>query len=207
MALSAVEVDALKKAPAVEGVLPAVLERWSARSFAERAVSDADLKLLFEAVRWTASAYNEQPWRFVVGRRNTPEFKKLLESLIGFNQGWADKASVLILGASSTKFTHNGTENTYALYDLGAAAATLTLQAAELGLTSHTMAGFDHDAARKAFGIPEEFALGAIIALGYQGEPAALGQEQLITMETTPRERKALGEFVFSEWGQADRLG
>src|ERR1035441_1844633 len=41
-------------------------------------------------------------------------------------------------------------------YDLGAASSYLTLQAAALGLTTHQMAGFDPDAARQAFEIPED---------------------------------------------------
>jgi nitroreductase len=201
MSLSAIEVNNLKKAPAVQGVLPAVHNRWSARSFADHEVSPADLNKVFEAARWAASAYNEQPWRFLVGVRNSETYKKIFGTLIGFNQGWAGSAPVLILGAASTKFSHNGTDNTYALYDLGAASSYLTLQAAALGLTTHQMAGFDQAAARQAFDIPDTYALGAVIALGYQGEPAALGHEQLIAMETSPRERKPLSELVLSAWG------
>ena len=207
MTLSAIEVNNLKQAPAVEGVIPAVLNRWSPRSFADREVSPADLRKVFEAARWSASAYNEQSWRFLVGTRNSAAYKKIFSALIGFNQGWAGAAPVLILGAASTQFAHNGTANAYALYDLGAAAGALSLQAAELGLRTHSMAGFYHDAARQAFGIPEDYALGAVIALGYQGEPAALGHEQMITMETAPRERKPLSDLVLSGWGEAADLG
>jgi len=207
MTLSAIEVNNLKQAPAVEGVLPAVLGRWSPRSFANREVSPADLKKVFEAARWTASAFNEQPWRFLVGTRNSETYKKIFSTLIGFNQSWAGAAPVLILGVSSTKFAHNGTTNAYALYDLGAAAAALSLQAASLGLKTHSMAGYDQAAARQAFDIPEDYALGAVIALGYQGEPAALGHEQLIALETSPRERKLLSEFVLAGLGEAADLG
>jgi nitroreductase len=200
MALSADEVHSLKQAPPVEGVLPAVLNRWSSRSFADRDVSPQDLATVFEAARWTASCYNEQPWKFIVGMRGSKAYKMICDSLMGFNQSWAGKAPVLILGMASTQFTHNRSSNAYALYDLGAAAAMLTLQAAEQGMTTHTLAGFDQDAARKAFGIPDEFVLGTVIALGYQGEPAALGHDKLIALETTPRTRKPLNELVFSAW-------
>lgn len=207
MTLSALEVNDLKQAPAVEGVLPAVLNRWSPRSFASRDVSPEDLMKVFEAARWTASSYNEQPWRYLVGTRGSETYKKIFSTLIGFNQGWAGSAPVLILGVASTKFSHNGTPNGYALHDLGAASSYLTLQASELGLKTHQMAGFDHEAARKAFEIPEDYALGSVIALGYQGEPAALGHEQMIAMEIAPRERKALSEFVLSAWGEPAKLG
>ena len=207
MTLSAVEVNDLKHAPTIEGVLSVVLDRWSARSFADRDVSPADLRKLFEAARWAASAYNEQPWRFLVGTRNSSTHKKIFSTLIGFNQGWAAAAPVLILGVASSKFSHNGSPNAYALYDLGAAAAILCLQAASLGLTSHQMAGYDQAAARQVFKIPESFVLGAVIALGYQGEPSALAHQELIALETTPRSRKPLSEFVLSEWEVAADLG
>ena len=207
MTLSAIELNQLKQAPAVEGVLPAVLERWSPRSFAGRDVSPADLHKVFEAARWAASSYNEQPWRFLVGTRGTPAYAKIFASLSGFNQGWAGSAPVLILGAAKTTFSHNGSANGYASYDLGAASSHLTLQAAALGLTTHQMAGFDQAAARKALEIPDDFLLGAVIALGYQGEPAALGHEQLIAQELSPRSRKPLPELVFSAWGQPADLG
>ncbi|MGD0482025.1 MAG: nitroreductase family protein [Terracidiphilus sp.] len=206
MSLTASEVHKLKKAPPVEGVLPIFHQRWSARSFNEREVSPEALRMVFEAARWAASSSNEQPWRFLVGRRGTETFKKIYESLGGFNRDWAGRAPVLILGVAHTRFSKNATENHYALFDLGAATSYLTLQAAELGMTTHQMAGYDHDAARQALGIPEEYALGSVIALGYQGEPAALGNATLIERETSARTRKPLDEIVFSEWGKTAEI-
>jgi nitroreductase len=207
MTLSAIEVNHLKQAPAVEGVLPAVLNRWSPRSFAGRDVSTADLKKLFEAARWAPSSYNEQPWRFLAGTRNSITYKKIFDALMPFNQGWAGKAPVLILGVAKTKFSHNDSPNGFAVYDLGAASAYLVLQASALGLSTHQMAGYDQAAARAALGIPEDYTLGSVIALGYQGEPAALIDKQILTQETTPRERKPLSDFVYLSWGNPAELG
>lgn len=207
MTLSASEVNKVKHAPVVEGVLPIFHHRWSPRSFSDREVSAADLTKVFEAARWAASSFNEQPWRFLVGTRNSPAYKKILESLMPFNQAWAGKAPVLILGTAKTRFSHNDSPNRVALYDLGAAASYLTLQAHALGLSTHQMAGFDADAARKAFEIPDDYILGAVIALGYQGEPAALTNEQMLAQETAPRSRKSLKDFVFSAWDTPADLG
>jgi nitroreductase len=206
MAITASEVNQLKHAPAIEGVLPVLHRRWSARSFSEREVSRADLAKVFEAARWAASSSNEQPWRFLVGARNSLTHKKIASTLMGFNQEWAPKAPVLILGVVNTKFAQNGKPNAYALYDLGAAASYLTLQAAELRMVTHQMAGYDHEAARQLLDIPESYALGTVIAIGYQGEPAALTSEQLIARETAPRDRKPLSELVFSTWGESAGL-
>lgn len=206
MTLSASEVDHLKQANTIEGVLSAIVSRWSARSFADREVSPADLNKVFEAARWSASSNNEQPWRFLVGMRGSETYKKIFSTLVGFNREWAGAAPILILGAASTTFSHNGSSNAYALYDLGAAAGALALQASALGLSAHSMAGFDHEAARQIFQIPDDYLLGAVIALGYQGEPAALSQPKLLAMEIAPRTRKPLNEIVLSAWGTPAEL-
>jgi nitroreductase len=196
----------VKHAPAVEGVLPAFHRRWSARSFSERAVTSGDLKTIFEAVRWSPSAFNEQPWRFVVGEAGTETHAQLAATLMGFNKAWAHKAPVLILGVAKSTFSHNGASNPYALYELGAATAAMVLQAADMGLTAHQLAGFDHEAARKSLGIPDDFAIGILTALGYPGEPDRLGDETLIARETAPRSRKDIGEIALSAWNEPAKI-
>jgi nitroreductase len=91
MTISADEVNKLKRAPAIEGLLPLFLERWSPRSFADREVSRADLKRVFEAARWAPSSGNAQPWRFIVGTQGTETHAKLTSVLAGFNKEWAPK--------------------------------------------------------------------------------------------------------------------
>ncbi len=206
MTLSAREVNQLKRAKTLVGMMPAVLERWSPRAFADREVSPADLAKVFEAARWAPSSSNEQPWTYVVGLRNTPTHQKIVAALVGFNQAWAPKAPVLILGTARTQFARNGKPNGYALYDLGTATGFLVLQATAMGLATHQMGGFDHEAARAALGIPEEYALGSVMALGYQDEPATLSNEKLIETEVATRTRKALSEFVMTAWGEPARL-
>jgi nitroreductase len=39
-----------------------IASRWSPFAFEDRSVSENDLRALFEAARWSASAANEQPW-------------------------------------------------------------------------------------------------------------------------------------------------
>ncbi len=201
MTMSADEINKLKHAPALEGLLPLFLERWSPRSFAGREVSRADLKRVFEAARWAPSSGNAQPWRFIVGIKGSETHAKIVSTLAGFNKEWAPKAPVLILGAANA-VNARGAANAYAMYDLGAAAVSITLAAEALGLATHQMGGYDHDAARKEFGIPESYALGSVMALGYQDQPAALANEDLISRETAPRMRKSLSEIAFSAWDE-----
>jgi nitroreductase len=207
MSLSIEEVNEIKRAPDVAGVLPVFHTRWSPRSFTDRAVSPADLAKVFEAARWAASSFNEQPWRYFVGYEGSETYQKIFTTLAPFNQVWVPAAPVLIAGVAKTRFSHNESPNRFGLYDLGAATACLTLQAAALGIATHQMGGFDPEALLKAFEVPAEYVCGSVMALGYQGEPDALPNEQFRAQEVAPRTRKALGEFVFSAWDTPAELG
>ena len=203
MSKTAEEVEQIKRAPSAPHVLPVVLQRWSPRSFdSAREVSPEDLRTLFEAARWAASSNNEQPWRWIVGRRGSETYEKIFKSLGEWNQAWAGSASVLVLGAAKSTFSKDGSANQYAMHDLGAADATLCYQATALGLHTHQMAGFDHAVARQLFNIPEDYHLGSVNAIGYLGDPAALKVEYQRNLETVPRTRKQLNEVVFSGWEQ-----
>lgn len=206
MTVSALEVHRAKQAPHVEGVLPVFHERWSPRAFSDRKVSRESLAQVFEAARWAASSSNEQPWRFVVGLRGTETHNKIRESLAGFNQQWAPAAPVLILGTAHSKFSRNGAENRFALYDLGAAAFSLVLQAASMGLAAHQMGGFDQEKARELLGIPGDYVIGSVIALGYQDAPDKLADPTLIERELAPRQRKPLSQFVYEAWDKPLQL-
>jgi nitroreductase len=190
------ELNRQKSAP-VEGMLRVLADRWSPRAFEEESVSPSNLNLILEAARWAASSGNSQPWRFLVGIHGTETHKKIFSTLVGFNQAWAGKAGVLILGFAELK-NAKGEPNAYALYDLGQAAVTLITQASALGLHTHSMAGFDHDAARKAFHLTDDQGFGAVIAVGYQAEPSTIADAKMLEREIAPRERKPLSEIAFT---------
>ena len=197
--------ETLKHGPAESGVEEIILKRWSPRSYADKSVSRADLTKIFTAAAWAASSYNEQPWRFLVGRKGDETYAKILDALIEFNQAWAKTAPVLILSVGKKTFSHNGSANGFAMHDTGAASATLSLEATALGMHTHGMAGLDQGKARAHFAIPEDFEVGAVWALGYLGAPEAL-PEQMQEMEKAARTRKPLAEFVFSAWDKAATL-
>ena len=187
--LSPEEIEKLKHAPAVPGIPEVILQRWSPRAFSAREVSSNDLEKLFVAASWAASSSNEQPWRFLLGRRGDETYKKIFDSLVEFNQGWAKSAPVLLLSVGKKTFAGNGSPNAYALHDTGAATAYLGLTATALGMHTHSMAGFDKDLARASFGISSDYEIGAVTAVGYFGDPSTL-HERLYKNEVAPRTRK-----------------
>lgn len=190
----------VKHAPSSTGVNELILKRWSPRAFTSQTISDADLTKIFIAASWAASSSNEQPWRFLVGRRGDETFQKILSVLAEPNQAWAQHAAVLALSAGKKTFTSNQSPNPYCLHDTGAASATMSLEAISLGIHTHGMGGFDRNKARSTFSIPEDFEIGACWALGYLGDPESLTIEYQKRGDTEPRTRKPLGEFLFEEW-------
>ena len=194
-----------KLANTVPGVAQLFRVRWSPRSFSSRPVPAETLEAILDAGRWAASSYNEQPWRFVIATKDSPEhFQALLSALVPFNQAWAKNAPVLVLTVARSNFSHNDTPNGHALHDAGAALANMMLQAAASGVQAHAMAGFDHAKAREVAGIPAEFQVGAVVAFGYPDSPDNLPTDQMKQQEVAPRTRKPLSELVFNgRWGQA----
>ena len=141
-------------------------KRWSPRAFDSRPVEPAKLRSLFEAARWAASSYNAQPWYFLVASKDEHEgYKKILESFVEFNQGWAKSAPVLAISVAELKFAHNGDPNRHAFHDVGQAAATLALEASNLGLQVHQMAGILPDKAKQLFHIPTAMKLSRALRL------------------------------------------
>ena len=178
--------------------------RWSPRAFDSRPVEPEKLRSLFEAARWAASAYNAQPWYFIVAVKDDPEnFQRLLGCFDQFNQDWAKNAPVIALSVASLNFESTDQPNRHAFHDVGQATASLAMQAAMLDLQIHQMGGSLPGEARKVFGIPPGYEAVAGVALGYQGDPASL-PDKLRQRETAPRQRKPLTSFVFTgHWGLA----
>jgi nitroreductase len=178
--------------------------RWSPRAFSSREVSNEDLKAVLEAARWAASSFNEQPWRFFVARKSdVAAHARFVDLLVPGNRAWASSAPVLIIMAAKRTFSHDASPNYYALHDAGQALAHLMLQATALGLHAHAMAGFDRDRAREELGIPDDYEMGAAVALGYSGDPDQL-PEAARKAELAKRQRKPLAEIAFgSRWNES----
>ena len=119
-------------------------------------IDEEKLNAALEAARWSPSAANTQPWRFIVARRGTPAFDAIVANLLGFNAAWAGSAGALIVALAEV-IDPEGNERRWANYDLGQAVAHLTIQAHHDGLHAHQMGGFDAQGLREAFDIDERF--------------------------------------------------
>lgn len=184
-----------RTAPIEHPVLDVLAGRWSPRAYdAETAIDESKLSTALEAARWTPSANNSQPWRFIVARRGTALHAQVVESLMGFNQQWAGNAAVLVVAVAENA-TEDGTPITHAVYDLGQAVAHFSVQAHNDGLHVHQMSGFDPEAVREFADLAPRFSAVTVLAVGEFGDVEAL-PEVLQEREVAPRVRRPIAETV-----------
>jgi len=169
-------------------------KRWSPRDFTSHEIDSAALHDLFEAVRWTQSSFNEQPWRYLIATKSDGAARERLENCLVDGNAFAKEAWVLGISFAKSTFTHTGEPNPVAKHDLGAANQLLALKAWELGLNTRFMAGFYADKAQET--APEDFTPVAMFVIGKapdDGLAAGAGD----------RGRRSTTEFVFrTEWDQ-----
>jgi nitroreductase len=172
---------------------PIFINRWSPRAFSSEAIDDETFNRVMEAARWAPSSFNEQPWRFIVAR-SEEDRARFVDFLMALNQLWAKDVPVLILIVSKKTFSHNGTPNAVYQFDAGTAWGYLSLAAAQNGLITHGMAGFDRQKAREVLGIPDDFEPIAVIALGKHGDTAQLPAD--FQAREVPSGRRPISESV-----------
>jgi nitroreductase len=178
---------------------PQFLTRWSPRAFKEQEVPNDVLHSIFEAARWAPSSNNLQPWRYIVAR-TSEQRSKFLEFINPSNVEWCQKAPVLAVVASQTKAA-NGNDNGAHAFDAGTSWGFLALEAANQGLITHAMGGFDKAKARVILHVPEDCELHAVIAIGYRGAKESLSERNL--EREFPSARNPVGDMVFEgDFGQ-----
>jgi len=164
----------------------------------KQTILESHLNKLFEAVRWSPSSFNLQPWRFVYARKGTGAFQKIVDCLSDNNKKWAPGAPLLMLAACNRQ-NADGTENFHAMLDLGLGLGNMAVQAQYMGIGLHHMAGIDRQMAQRLFKIPESYLVSSAIALGYYGGDVEELPEKYREKELKDRSRMPQTEFAFRE--------
>jgi nitroreductase len=175
-------------------ILPLILHRTSSRAMTGEPLEQDVLLSLFEAARWAPSSYNNQPWRFIYARRDTPFFPQFVDLLVDFNRQWAPRAAVLGVIIARTTFEYNGTFSVTHAFDTGAAWENLCLEGSRRSLVVHGMEGFDYQKARSVLHIPHEYAVLAMFAIGKRAAKETL--PPALQKKESPSQRKKLEEFI-----------
>jgi nitroreductase len=175
-------------------IAPEFLDRWSPRAMSGEEVRREELMTMFEAARWAPSSSNLQPWRMLYALRSSAAWPTFLGLLTEGNRVWAHNAAALVLFVSKQINERTGKPSVTHSFDTGAAWAYFSLQGSMLGLVVHGMQGFDYVRAQTELGIPGEFRVEAMIAVGRHGQrdslpPALQEREQ-------PNDRRKLSETI-----------
>ena len=173
---------------------PLILSRWSPRSMTGEELGDDDIMSLFEAARWAPSSFNNQPWRFIYAKRNTEHWDRLFNLLVDVNKTWAKNAALLAVVISRKNFEFNEKPARTHQFDTGSAWENLALEASSRGIVAHGMQGFDYEKAKTELGIPADFEVMAMIAIGKRGPKDNLPTE--LQDKEKPNDRKALKDII-----------
>ena len=172
---------------------PMFFTRWSPRAMSCAKMSKKELLPLFEAARWAPSAFNVQPWRFIIASKQS-DFDKFMSFLVPFNQSWCKNAAALVVIISRNKSDYKDKPNPTHSFDTGAAWVSIALEGARRGYVVHGMAGYDEKRVREELKIPNLFTIEAMCAIGKIAKPEVLPKE--IAKSEKPNQRKKLKDIV-----------
>ena len=145
--------------------------RYSCRHYADKPVEDEKLQQVLEAGRLAPTAKNNQPQRIYV-----VQSKEALERLNEATPMLRDAPIGLVVGYSKGEASVIAMDSFYdgqycaGTQDASIVATSMMYEAAELGLGSLWIRGYDTGKVRDALDLPDSFEMVMILALGYPGE-------------------------------------
>ena len=189
------ELDVAKHRDGSKIVDQQFVNRWSPRSMSGQALSEGQMAGLVEAARWSPSCFNLQPWRFIYSLKDDDYWEKFLGLLIDVNRLWAERAGAIVILLSIDRPSESEDLSPTAAFDTGSAWMSLALQAQTMGLVSHAMWGFHHEAVAEVINMPSTMSARAMIAIGYPGDLADLPEKY--REREFPSSREPLESLMF----------
>lgn len=171
---------------------PSIFQRRAFRGLRSEPIEDEKLLRLIEAAHLAPSCANKQPWRFIVVR-SREYLGKLHEALSGGNY-WMKYAPAIVVVYTKDEFDCQLSENrNYALFDTGLAVGFLLIQATQMGLIAHPVAGYDPVKVKELFDIDGNVI--TLIAIGKWGKFDQLNEKHL-EAEKSARNRQELSQIM-----------
>jgi nitroreductase len=118
----------------------------------------------------------------------------LFNLLADANKVWTKNAALLAVVISRKNFEYNEKPARTHQFDAGSAWENLALEASSRGIVAHGMQGFDYEKARVDLGIPADFEVMAMIAIGKRGPKENLPPE--LQDKEKPTDRKPLKDII-----------
>ncbi len=169
-----------------------VAARKSIRDYQNKPVEDEKLAKILEAAQRAPSWANKQCAKYVIVKD-----KKIVEELASSFIGWIKQAPIVVVACADPKGSGSRNGMDYYLVDVGISMEHLVLAAADQGLGTCWIGGFDEGKVKKTLQIPENVKVVALTPLGY---PADLSmRSKLVRSSVGADKRKPLDEMVHRE--------
>ncbi len=154
-------------------VKEAIKRRRSIRKYKDTLVSDEIINELLEAARLAPSAYNAQPWKFMVITEREI-FKKFREEEV-FTKEFIYSVPLMFVCLVVDDSYPSRSEDKFplrdlALEDISIASQNIVLRATELGLGSCYVGVMSREKIRKVLSIPMRYIIPYVITFGYADE-------------------------------------
>ena len=161
-----------------EEVLRLMQERRSIRKFKPDPIEDDKIEQILEAARWTQSASNRQPWRFIVIKNQ--EIISQLQKAAKFG-GFVSQAPLVIAIIADKKRSPN-----WYLQDTSMVAHQICLMAWSLDLGTCWIGSMDRDKAAEVLELDKNEHVTTILPIGYfHKKPSPTSRKSLKNMVTT----------------------
>jgi nitroreductase len=155
--------------PGSDPVWRAIASIRVVRRFAERPLDPTHLERILRAGRRTGSSKNMQRWTFIVCR------DRVLLGELATVGPWAGHLAGAAVGIALVAPDPQAPGAPLSIaFDLGRAAQNMVLAAWELGVGSVPATVYEHEAARRLLGYPDDQRCEYILSFGYPADPADL---------------------------------
>lgn len=179
----------------MSNILPIIQKRRAYRSLQPIKITEDIIETLSKAAQLSPSCFNNQPWHFIFTyEKNT--LAPLFQALSSGNE-WAQHASMIITVCAKKEDDCQIYDREYYLFDLGLASAFLILQATDLDLVAHPIAGYSPKKVRQILCIPDDYMVITLIVIGKHEKINGnyLSEKQVKAEKTRPL-RKPLESFI-----------
>ena len=143
----------------------AITSRRATKEYDTRPLAKEDLERILEAGRRAPSAGNRQDWDFVL-IQDSGQLEKISHVWPGAAHIAGAAAAIGLVAPFSDDLRQTAVIN----YDLGQAAMSMMIAAADLGIGSRTASVQEHDLAAEVLGLPDVRRLTWLLGLGYPGD-------------------------------------
>jgi nitroreductase len=143
----------------------AITARRAIREYANTPIEERDLERILEAGRRAPSSRNDQRWDFIL-IQDRDQLERISHVWQGAGHIAGSRAAVGLVAPFSDDLRLTASIN----YDLGQAAMSMMIAAADLGIGSRTASVHDYELAAAVLGLPDDRRLTWLIGLGYPAD-------------------------------------